>query len=655
MSSYNLREQQLASILLSVGEGIYGVDENLVTTFFNPAAEKLLGWSAEEIIGKKQHSMTHHTRADGSNYPMDECLMYMSVKDGETRHVTDELFWRKDGTSFEAEYTASPVKDENGNVTGAVVVFRDVSQRKALENALVEARQDAENAAAGKSEFLANMSHEIRTPMNGIIGTSSLMMDTALSKIQQNYLDIIRHSSESLLQIINDILDFSKIEAGKLDFEIQPFDLHILIEEIRSMMSVQIKDGVEFQVEIKPDTPRTVQGDPGRIRQILFNLVSNALKFTEQGHVKIGVETISKTDNQCEFRVFVEDTGIGIPEDKQDYIFDKFNQAEESTARKFGGTGLGLAICSSLVEKMDGEIGVDSTPGKGSTFWFTMLLPLADAQDIENNECHKDKAGLENIQFDKPQILLAEDNGTNLLIATEILEQYGCIVTPAGNGSEAASLTIKQKFDLIFMDCQMPEMDGYEATAAIRKHEAKSGCDTTPIIAFTANAMKGDREKCLDAGMDDYVSKPVRKEDIASVLRKWLHEDQKKIGIEITLQKDREASIDHDAFAEIKELMGEKFVSMIDKYLVNSAKHIKEIETGIANNDACMVENAAHPLRSSSVYMGARTVSELAEHIEYEAGMINNSGTESLTSLSPTLEKLQTSFVEFEIILKKEV
>ncbi len=397
---------------------------------------------------------------------------------------------------------------------------------QALE--LADETQKAETANKAKSEFLANMSHEIRTPMNGIIGTTSLMAETDLSKKQRDYLGTIRTSSESLLELINDILDFSKIEAGKLDFEILPFDLKMLVEEARDVMSVDIKDGVDIQVSWSLDTPRYVQGDPGRIRQVLFNLLSNAIKFTDGGYIKISVEPAEEKDGRQEFIIAVEDTGIGIAKDKLDYVFDKFGQAEESTTRRFGGTGLGLSICSELVHIMDGDIHVESVEGKGSKFWFTMLLPLSNADDVVDPSDHNDMIDIESLQFDKVQILVAEDNRVNMMIATEILEQYGCNVTPAGNGLEAIERASSQRFDLIFMDCRMPEMDGYEATGVIREHEGKEHSLAVPIIALTANAMKGDRDKCIAAGMDDYVTKPVKKEELAAVLLKWLPKEKKK-------------------------------------------------------------------------------------------------------------------------------
>lgn len=401
-------------------------------------------------------------------------------------------------------------------------------QLKDSNKRLQERTAEAQAANQAKSEFLANMSHEIRTPMNGIIGTTSLIAETKLSKKQKDYIATIRDSSESLLQLINDILDFSKIEAGKLDMEVVPFDLQVLMEEVRSVMFVHVKNGIDFEIDWHTDTPRYVQADPGRIRQILYNLTGNAIKFTEEGHIKINVQSAGDEGGNHKFMVSVEDTGIGIPKNKLNHIFEKFNQAEETTTRRFGGTGLGLAICDQLVHMMDGKIHAESTEGKGSKFWFTMCLPLSNAEDVGEVLNHHDMKAFENLKFDNVQILIAEDNRTNMMIATEILEQYGCHITPAGNGFEAIERASKQDFDLIFMDCRMPEMDGYEATGCIREYESKKGLPAMPIIALTANAMKGDRDACLAAGMDDYMSKPMKKTKLAAMLVKWLPAEKLK-------------------------------------------------------------------------------------------------------------------------------
>lgn len=384
-------------------------------------------------------------------------------------------------------------------------------------------KENAEQANAAKSEFLANMSHEIRTPMNGIIGTASLMESTTLSKQQKAYLKTIRGSSNNLLQILNDILDFSKIEAGKLIFENAPFDLMALVEEVNESMSVQMNEGVSLNLLWDKDTPRYVVGDSGRVKQVFFNLISNAAKFTEEGHVDVKISAKKQDGNIAYFYIAIADTGMGIPKDKLNSIFDVFAQADESTTRKFGGTGLGLSICTQLVDKMHGDIGVESVEGAESKFWFTMTLPLSDIHDIEEIQAQEET--LANINFAGAKILLAEDDFTNRMVAEHILEELGIEVTDAHNGREALELACTEEFDAILMDCRMPIMDGYEATKKIRAFEESENKKRTPIIALTANAMKGDKEKTIAAGMDEYLSKPVSQENLAKALYQWIGKD----------------------------------------------------------------------------------------------------------------------------------
>lgn len=527
---------RMQAILETAADAIVTIDVQGTVLSFNKAAENIFGYTEKEVIGKNVKILMpapHHDAHDGylSNYVTTGQAQII----GSSREVQG---LRKSGEKFPIDLSLSEVKTDDEHLFTGVI--RDISARKDIEETLFKysqelegqsleldsSRMKAETANSAKSEFLANMSHEIRTPMNGIIGTCSLMTETKLTKKQTAYLNTITNSSEALLQIINDILDFSKIEAGKLDFEIISFDLIALMEEIKDVMSVNVASGAQLKLQYSPDIPHYVFGDPGRIRQIMSNLISNAIKFTLEGEIKISIDSSVEEGEKHKFTISVEDSGIGIPENKLEHVFDKFGQAEESTTRKFGGTGLGLSICSKLVEIMDGKISVESVSGEGSTFSFTMYLALSSVEETGEVAQGQDTTDFKKIKFDNVRVLLAEDNRTNMMMVTEILEQCGCHVTPARNGLEVIECESKETFDLIFMDCRMPDMDGYDATRLIRDREKRDKLNHTPIVALTANAMKGDRDKCLAAGMDDYVAKPVKKEHLAAMLLKCLPDKQ---------------------------------------------------------------------------------------------------------------------------------
>ncbi len=643
---------ELVRLLLEgAPEAIYGMDQSGKTTFCNAACLRMLGYSeAAELLGKNMHDVIHHTKTDGSHFPVADCSIFQAIGRGDSHHAEDCVLWRKDGTSFPAEVWSRPIHRSDITI-GAVVTFVDITERKRAGELLRDAKDAAEQASRAKSEFLANMSHEIRTPLNGIIGMTDLVLDSDLNEQQQELLTVVKLSSDSLLTIINDVLDFSKIEAGKYDLDMVDFNLpECLGTTLRTLALRANQKNLELLCEVDPAVPESVRGDPNRLRQILINLVGNAIKFTERGEVALCVRSVGSAPGDALLQFTVSDTGIGIPLAKQQHIFEAFTQVDSTNTRAHGGTGLGLAISSRLVHMMNGRIWVESQPGQGSHFHFTASLPAADGGSmdfasiadpnvlsgarvliVDDNETNRrillallslwgmraeaaadgetalrqlaaasdaqdayvlvltdlhmpnmdgfelierirresfapaaeimmlpsggqkgDLARCEQLRVAgyliKPvrraelckslcqalggvsigvptealsqraptvteshrslHILVAEDNAVNQMLLKRLLEKRGHSVKIAANGRLALLAIEEHKFDLVFMDVQMPELDGLETVALLRERESTIGSRLT-VIALTAHAMTGDRERCLAAGMDGYLTKPL--------------------------------------------------------------------------------------------------------------------------------------------------
>ncbi|MBT3259446.1 MAG: response regulator, partial [Deltaproteobacteria bacterium] len=464
----------------------------------------------------------------------DESELYREYnKVYETGIPTKRLDWeivKKDGTTGSLETSISLITGSGGQPIGFRGVIRDVTERKELERAILEKKRSAEEATKAKSQFLANMSHEIRTPLNGIIGMAELALDTELDDNQKNIFQTINAEAGALQDVINEILDFSKIEAGKFDIENIPFDLRVTVEDVANSFAHRAEQkGLNYISFLSPNVPPRLIGDPARLRQIMVNLMGNALKFTHKGELYFKGELVEELEDRVKIRFSIKDTGIGIPEDRQATIFEGFTQADGSTTRKYGGTGLGTTISKQLAEMMGGEIGFESEEGKGSTFWFTALF--GKREENEQIPATPDLVTGYSVAEDyrkEIRILLVEDYPTNQQVVMRHLSRAGYQVDLAEDGSQAVKAYKRKSYNLIFMDIQMPIMDGYAATQEIRKIETRNPEPSTiqrvPIIAMTAHAVKGYRERCLKAGMDDYIPKPVKRKELLAIVEKWTHE-----------------------------------------------------------------------------------------------------------------------------------
>ena len=735
---------------------------------WNSGAERIYGWPAEKIVGEHIAILLPPNR----RLEFDRCLAML--KNGRDVPPFDTVRRRADGTDVSVSITASPIRDSQGNLKGYVSIARDISDRVRAAEALRDALEEAERASRAKSEFLANVSHELRTPMNAIIGMTELALDEELSPELRDYLETTRESADLLLSLVNDVLDISKLEAGKFVLEDIGFSLSEVVDEtVRGISSRAYRKGLEIACKVASDVPDNLHGDPLRLRQILTNLVGNAIKFTDEGEIVVEVNLEASSGRSCVLRFSVSDTGIGISEEDQQRVFAPFTQADASSTRRFAGTGLGLAIASHLINCFRGQFWVDSEVGVGSTFHFTARFSLADekirerpaqspaveklrnlpvlvADDNETNRqiigklledwqmtpvlANDAQSALEQLRsaaqagqpiplavidaimpehdgfelveeikvkermgtktilmlsaadrlafkekcqsteydgvLEKPisqsnlfdaiatalgvatidpvrsgdlkgakpperilNVLLAEDTPANRKVVERVLAKRGHNVTAAGNGREAVDLFHQGEFDVILMDVQMPSMDGFQATDAIRKHEEDhQTASRIPIIAMTAHAMVGDRHRCLAAGMDDYISKPISIRRLIELVESHGQEGPRlrlqRNGKPISATGPAESRLSATEIADIMDLEnslrrldGDKslLIDLIGFYLEDYPSLLVRIDEAAATNDAASLERAAHSMKGLVANFDAALAKEAAQQLETSA------------------------------------
>jgi PAS domain S-box-containing protein len=506
----------LASIVEQTRDAILARNMEGKIITWNAAATELFGYRSDEAIGQPVGTLHQST------FSQEECRTELERIRAGQRVDEETLRVDRDGNKIDVWITTTPLFDVQGQQVGEVSVLRDISERKRQERETAEARAAAESANRAKGEFLANMSHEIRTPMNGVLGMIELVLGTELTTEQREHLLLANASGKAMLEVINDVLDFSKIEAGRLDIDAIDFAPVDCVAEVGRMLGLAARQkGLTLQWRATSNVPKRVIGDPGRVRQILVNLVGNAIKFTAHGSIEILLGASELTDQSALLSIAVQDSGIGIPPEKQRTIFEAFTQADSGTSRRYGGTGLGLAITARLAGLMGGKVWVESTIGKGSTFIVTLRCALSStsATPMDPFAIEQQTEDANALPTIPRLILLAEDNTVNQRVASRMIERIGHRVVVAGDGMQALTALGESRFDLVLMDMQMPVMDGLEATQAIRAREKGT---RIPIVALTANALSSDRAQCLAAGMDDYLSKPFDLAKLRNILDRWL-------------------------------------------------------------------------------------------------------------------------------------
>ena len=610
-------EAKYRSIFENAVDGIFQTTPEGQYISVNPALASIYGYETPEEL------MAGLTDISGQLYvdPARRDEFTRLLHEQNTVTGFESRVYRQDGKIIWITETARAVRDASGALLYYEGIVEDISERKQAEDDLHKAKLAAEVAATAKSEFLANMSHELRTPLNGIMGMTELALETKLSPDQHEYLTVVQDSAITLLDLVNDILDFSKIEAGKLALDPVDFSLHDDIEMATKALAVRArKQGLDLACRMAPDVPDALFGDPGRLRQIVVNLVGNAIKFTHAGEVVMRVTVEWQVKDEICLHFIVTDTGIGIAPEQQKLIFAPFTQADGSTTRQFGGTGLGLAICSQLVAMMGGTIWVESEVDKGSAFHFTACFGVRTGA-VPQQRLSAELASRPAKIFRPLHILVVEDNPVNQRLVVLLLKKYGHSVVVANNGKEALAMLEKASFALVLMDVQMPVMDGFAATKAIRQQE-ESTSTHLPIIALTARAMRDDQERCLAAGMDAYLSKPLQAHQLFATIERLCPSavvtHQKDEEVENTGREQAPSGVAFDQEEALAHVEGdhELLREVVGLFLVETPELLAAIRDSIMRGDGQMLELAAHSVKGAARSFGAYAACEAALKLE---------------------------------------
>ncbi len=650
-------------------DAVIGMDDQGCIIDWNRTAEAIFGWTAEEVLGRRLSDTIIPQQYRDAHERGFRHFLATGIGPAMGRRIEIAALHRN-GVQFPVELAVSPLK------TGGTFVFyafiADITERKQAEQALQQAKEAAEAANRAKSQFLANMSHEIRTPMNGVLGMAELLQRSPLPNRERRYVETIHQSGKGLLAIINDILDFSKIEAGRLELEALSFDLRGAVRASVQLFAEQAKaKGLRLTCDIHPAIPSILRNDPGRLRQILTNLIGNAIKFTGQGHVAVRVTldeqpllTPAPHQDGLSLCFAVSDSGIGLTADQRGRLFQAFTQADASTTRQYGGTGLGLAICKQLAQLMGGMIGVDSEPGRGSTFWFTARFGLPADAPSTPSPAHAEAQNPAGQPAAEPAdrtlplkgtVLLADDNLVNQHVAQAMIESCGCQVDLVTNGREALEALLHRSYDLVLMDCQMPEMDGLEATRKIREREAREALDVKreaheeddapasrltpdasrltsqrmPIIAITAHVGESNRADCLAAGMDDVLPKPVTRDEVRTMLARYLppipaNPLPGQAGPAGMMHRRQNGAphlrLNLQALDQLRAIQPGNHPDLIQRvislYVADSPGLLAAMRDALRQGNASALERAAHSLKSSSAALGATGLSERCKKLE---------------------------------------